>query len=55
MPSVEDVLNDIDPVGMDREGGQGEHEADLSLASAMIRSSVAIWSLLASSNMALRS
>jgi hypothetical protein len=55
MPSIEDVLNDIDLVGMDREGGQGEHEADLALASVMIRSSVAIWSLLASLNMALRS
>jgi hypothetical protein len=42
MPSTEDVSNGIDPVGMDREGGQGEHEADLALASAMIRSSVAI-------------
>lgn len=55
MPSIEDVLNEIDLGGMDQEGGQGEHEANLALASTMTHSSVVIWSLLASLNMALRS
>ncbi len=42
MLSIEDALNNINLVSIDREGRQGEYKADLALAPIIIRSSIAI-------------